>query len=114
MKIVKFKGGLGNQLFQYVFLKRLELIYNEKVKADFSYYRNIVNDNVNIPRILRLNTNLNIANEEDIKNILIFELKDKPKEIKYNEIKVFIENKINKIKVFIEKMYLSSENSPIF
>lgn len=79
MKIVKFKGGLGNQLFQYVFLRRLELVYNEKVKVDFSYYRNIENDNVRIPRILRLNTNLNIANEENIKNMLISKLKNNPK-----------------------------------
>ncbi len=101
MKIVKFKGGLGNQLFQYVFLRRLELVYNEKAKADFSYYRNIENDNVRIPRILRLNTNINLANEEDIRNILMFKLKDNPKKIKY-KIKVFIEKSFNQ-KYYFEK-----------
>jgi hypothetical protein len=101
MKIVKFKGGLGNQLFQYVFLRRLELVYNEKAKADFSYYRNIENDNVRIPRILRLNTNLNIANEEDIRNVLIFKLKDNPKKIKY-KVKIFIEKSFNR-KYYFEK-----------
>lgn len=101
MKIVKFKGGLGNQLFQYVFLRRLELVYNEKAKADFSYYRNIEKDNVRIPRILKLNIDINIANEEDIRNILIFKLKDNPKKIKY-KIKVFIEKSFNR-KYYFEK-----------
>jgi len=101
MKIVKFKAGLGNQLFQYVFLRRLELVYKEKAKADFSYYQNIENDNVKIPRILRLNTSINIANEEDLRNMLIFKLKDNPKKLKY-KIKVFIEKSFNR-KYYFEK-----------
>jgi hypothetical protein len=101
MKIVKFKGGLGNQLFQYVFLRRLKLVYKEKAKADFSYYQNIENDNVRIPRILKLHTNINIANEEDIRNMLIFKLKGNPKKIKY-KIKVLIEKSFNR-KYYFEK-----------
>ena len=39
MIIVKFQGGLGNQLFQYVFYKKLEYIYPQQdMKADLSYY----------------------------------------------------------------------------
>jgi hypothetical protein len=42
VKIVKFKGGLGNQLLQYAFIKTLELRYNIKdIKDDFSYYSDI-------------------------------------------------------------------------
>ena len=34
MKIVLICGGLGNQIFQYAFVRRLQLISNEKVKID--------------------------------------------------------------------------------
>ncbi len=39
IKIVKFKGGLGNQLFQYGLYKYFES-KNYKVYADLSFYRN--------------------------------------------------------------------------
>lgn len=38
MLIVKFQGGLGNQMFQYAFYKRLSL-EGKKVKADLSEYQ---------------------------------------------------------------------------
>jgi len=37
MKIVRFLGGLGNQMFQYAFYKSLSHHF-KKVKADLSYY----------------------------------------------------------------------------
>ncbi len=46
MKLVKFKGGLGNQLFQYVFLRRLELLFGQEVKADLSYYKGVPGDDI--------------------------------------------------------------------
>lgn len=39
MIIVKYKGGLGNQMFQYVMQKVLQEVYSEEeVKADLSHY----------------------------------------------------------------------------
>lgn len=44
MKIVRFWGGLGNQLFQYAFLKALEES-NCLVKGDISFYNKYVQHN---------------------------------------------------------------------
>ena len=38
MKIVKFQGGLANQMFQYALLKGLEQTFNEPVLADISMF----------------------------------------------------------------------------
>lgn len=39
--IVKIRGGLGNQLFQYAYAKKMAYIYNaDKVILDTSYYNN--------------------------------------------------------------------------
>lgn len=38
MDIVRFKGGLGNQLFQYAFLRALEEKKGRKVGANIEYY----------------------------------------------------------------------------
>lgn len=41
MKIVKFKAGLGNQMFQYGFLRYLQEIYHiNPIKIDITYYDN--------------------------------------------------------------------------
>lgn len=44
MKIVRFLGGLGNQMFQYAFYKALSLHF-KKVKADLSYYNHCSDHN---------------------------------------------------------------------
>ncbi|GAB6189645.1 alpha-1,2-fucosyltransferase [Marinitoga arctica] len=71
-KFVKFKGGLGNQLFQYSFMRRLNLIYNFKVKADMTFFENIKNDNIRVPRIFELNVKLEIATKKELENIFKF------------------------------------------
>ena len=38
MKVVNFKGGIGNQMFQYAFYKKLS--QNDQVFADLSWYKN--------------------------------------------------------------------------
>jgi hypothetical protein len=40
MKIIKFSGGLGNQMFQYAFYKKCLDIFNEDVFADLDSYDN--------------------------------------------------------------------------
>jgi hypothetical protein len=40
MRIVKISGGLGNQIFQYVFGQYLSRKYNEKVYYDINWYKN--------------------------------------------------------------------------
>ena len=73
MKIVKFKGGLGNQLFQYAFLRTLELKYGiVNVKGDFSYYTDITNDGIRVPRIEKFNVKINKADSQDLSQILMF------------------------------------------
>jgi hypothetical protein len=103
MKIVKFKGGLGNQLFQYVFLRRLELVYNEQVKADFSYYENFKNDRVRKPRIFNLNVKINKAREEEIKAFPIFRVTDTLQDKIKRKIKFYVER-------FLTQQYYLEKN----
>jgi hypothetical protein len=78
MLVVKVYGGLGKQIFQYVFGKYLEKKYNCEVIFDLHYY-NIYN--YRDPSILKL-----------VKNILT--LNDKNIYLKYNPTKSFRFNKI--------------------
>ncbi|WGS63879.1 alpha-1,2-fucosyltransferase [Marinitoga aeolica] len=91
IKFVKFKGGLGNQLFQYAFLKNIERYCNCKVKGDFSHYNNLIKEDlIRVPRILKMNVNIDIATEKDLKKVLIFKsFKFNPKSKKYKMSTVF-------------------------
>lgn len=91
IKFVKFKGGLGNQLFQYAFLKNIEKYCNCKVKGDFSHYNNLIKEDlIRVPRILKMNVNIDIATEKDLKKVLIFKsFKFNPKSEKYKMSIVF-------------------------
>ena len=40
MKIVKLMGGLGNQMFQYMFGQYLSKKYNEKIYYDIEFFKN--------------------------------------------------------------------------
>jgi len=46
MRIVKLKGGLGNQMFQYSFAKLIECKTGEDVKLDYSAFTALKNDSV--------------------------------------------------------------------
>jgi len=87
MKVVRFMGGLGNQFFQYVFLRRLELLYGVKVKADFSYYKTN-SDTIRQPRILNFNVRLNMISDEELAIILHLDLRKEGKYVRYKLIRL--------------------------
>ena len=78
MKIVKVKGGLGNQMFQYSFARLLEALTNEEVKIDMSAYDCNNADEVRKPRLLKYNISLDIASPDDIKKNRRFQVKNSP------------------------------------
>lgn len=95
MKIVKIKGGLGNQMFQYAFAKLLEKRTGEIIKLDFSQFILLGNDEIRQPRIKKFHMNLENASQEEIKLICKLKHNGKPFTLYYN-IMIFIESKINK------------------
>lgn len=73
MKIVKFKGGMGNQMFQYAFLRHLQICYQQTdVKADFSYFSQCEEDKIRIPRIMEMKATCDVATEQELKSLLHF------------------------------------------
>jgi len=72
MKIVKMKGGLGNQLFQYAFALLLARESGEEVKLDMSTYQDLLEDPVRQPRILKFKTSLGLASRDEIRKICLF------------------------------------------
>ena len=71
-KIVKFNGGLGNQMFQYAFAKAVENKLNCEVLFDYSFFEDVKKcDNVTT-REYELNTfgvNCTAATSEDLSKI---------------------------------------------
>ena len=66
MKIVYVKGGLGNQMFQYTFAKLIQKYTNDDVKIDMSYYSKTIGDPVRQPRLMKFNTDLDVASLDEI------------------------------------------------
>jgi len=70
MFIVKLKGGLGNQLFQYALGKKLSVIRNESFKLDISgYVQRIKTDTPRKYSLDAFNIKADIASDLEIKNI---------------------------------------------
>lgn len=72
MKIVKIKGGLGNQMFQYAFALLLRKISNDHILLDFSSFKDLGRDLVRKPRILKFKIQLGIANKNVVSELKIF------------------------------------------
>lgn len=94
MKIVKYKGGLGNQMFQYAFALMLKEKYNQQVKMDISVYQ-YNNDSTQIPRINRMKICLEKASPEECAKCCLYPQKkyDSKWLYKYN---ILIEALFNK------------------
>ena len=110
MKIVKLKGGLGNQMFQYSYAKLIERLSNEEVKLDYSAFQTLQDDAVRVPRIAKFNLTLKAATNEDLKKIFLFNHRGNSLSYIY-KFGIFLESKINK-KYFWEpnRAYISPES----
>ena len=70
MIIVRLKGGLGNQLFQYALGRRLTYFNNTQLKLDISSYRTY---KLHAYSLHPLNIVENIATEDDLKALGVME-----------------------------------------
>lgn len=77
MKIVKIKGGLGNQMFQYAFACLVQKTYGEQVSIDMSAFEESNDDVIRRPRLLKMNTRLKIASQDEINQEKVFKFKFK-------------------------------------
>ena len=104
MRIIKVKGGLGNQMFQYGFAKYVEMLTGEAVKIDMSSYEAEIEDKIRKPRLLKYNISLDIASLSEIKRIRKFQVKGSP---------LSIEDKIKNIleAIFNSKYYMESDRA---
>lgn len=95
IKIVKIKGGIGNQLFQYSFAKILELRSKETIRLDFSSCHGCKNKTCE-NRLILFNISLQEATENEMKRVCLCSHKNAPLgTIKY-KISAFVEKVFNK------------------
>ena len=82
MKIVKLKGGLGNQLFQYSFGRMLEVTYGEQVKYDLHQYKIKFNE-INNLKLNSFNVKMQAATSEELKECYKIKLDNMPHSFTY-------------------------------
>lgn len=99
MKIVKLKGGLGNQMFQYAYAKLIEKRTGDTVKLDYSAYESLEGDMVRKPRIMRFCLTLPAADKNDIASLCKLSHKGNSLSIWY-KVKIYLESKLNPDYVF--------------
>lgn len=95
--IVRLKGGLGNQMFQYAFTKQLEYVYGIKdILMDGSFYTRA--DQVTVTQynsIDDFDVHYKKATAEDIKKACLFSHSQKPMTLSYR-IPMLLEIVLNK------------------
>lgn len=100
MKIIRLKGGLGNQMFQYAFAMIWKKRTNEEVLLDFSSFGLLQGDKVRIPRIEKFKISLPKAQSDEVKRFSRFAYIGNSQSLTYKAL-TFIESKINN-KYFME------------
>ncbi len=100
MRIVKLKGGLGNQMFQYAYAKLIEKKTKETVALDFTSFSSLKNDTVRVPRIKRFAISLDAATKKDIADVCLFPHQGKSQSFIYR-CGILLEKLFNK-KYFLE------------
>ena len=99
-KIIKMKGGLGNQMFQYAFAKYVERNSGDVSILDFSAYAELLGDEIRKPRLLNFNITSEVASENEIRKSTLLNHKGNSLSFKY-KIGVFLEALFNR-KYFFE------------
>lgn len=71
-KIIKFNGGLGNQMFQYAFACALAHKFNSDIVFDFSYFKDVLENKNVTSRSFELDVfgiDCKVAQAEDFTNV---------------------------------------------